>query len=221
MAAYVTPPRNMCGTCLHPWVYPHRKVFISCNQGPLSLHHILLSGKGFAMWTVNRIPWLVQIQLVQILFSQVASNSSLKWMGWMNVWCPGQGARDSSCPALSGDHDTSVTKQRDATNCYCCCTKYLLSEVVHFVQQCIALQCCAAQTVQNKDNSFLEAALDFRSPYSLLEVPLRSLAWTAAVDVVGKVAMQAWNITVEYRGAQEFDLRSHCLLLRKRSMQCM
>ena len=149
------------------------------------------------------------------------SATNIKYVNGLNECLVPWAGRDSSCPALSGDHDTSVTKQRDATNCYCCCTKYLLSEVVHFVQQCIALQCCAAQTVQNKDNSFLEAALDFRLSYSLLEVPLRSLAWTAAVDVVGKVAMQAWNITVEYRGAQEFDLRSHCLLLRKRSMQCM
>ena len=82
MAAYVTPPRNMCGTCLHPWVYPHRKVFISCNQGPLSLHHILLSGKGFAMWTVNRIPWLVKIELVQILFSQLALKSQVNGQTW-------------------------------------------------------------------------------------------------------------------------------------------
>ena len=92
--------------------------------------------------------------------------------------------RDSSCPALSGDHDTSVTKQRDATN-------WLLTAAASVQNICSQRLCTlcnsecggiryislsAVQTMQNKGNSFLEAALNFRSSYPLLEVPLRSLA---------------------------------------------
>ena len=93
------------------------------------------------MWTVHRIPWLVQIELVQILFSQVALKSQVN--GLDECLVPWAG-KDSSCPALSGDHDTSVTKQRDATNCYCCCTKYLCNSVLHC--SAVQLRLCRTKT---------------------------------------------------------------------------
>ena len=65
------------------------------------------------------IPWLVHIELVQLPF--LLGGSQVNGLNECEVPRAGR----DSWPALSGDHDTSVTKQSDATTGSWCTTTFV------------------------------------------------------------------------------------------------